>query len=746
MLEQMLDEMTYDGLANNSLPYHEYSAVNKLVSWVQQVRTDFHSYLLCSSLCLFSKIIMHLFYECDVQFTSMSINKQAARRPHPILAPSPATAARKTRELAATAATASTNNTNTVTAESLTVSGPDIGTLPVKKRVIPSASLQLVPFYSEVDSTLYKTPLLIALLGSFEKKSSFLSQRKPRPPRSGKFTEDEVDDLDRLVVKVYDVLGTAEYHHTVIIREYVIFLSELEEDYHNLAHKYFQPEDREWWAAHIKEVLVVQPKPQNKLKLFVSRKAIEQIVADGVASGVDPKPLVKMTTSPTPIATLADADASKKNDTATKEGESKKNKEPKTKPAAVGAPSDRLTAPKTNAALGSVKVPPNLSSKASQPSKESAPSSKVKGTKPESFPATAAPLAPVVTDKKPREGSAPSKKMAALASAPVPAATRAASSAAAAPAKAIASNASTKESKESAPNKATTAQGKPVAASAKVKPVAPTAKASVAPGTKSMKAVIPSPKATPGSAAFAAPAAAVTDLEITVEIMNISPPAHADTTQRVETNPDEEVVVANAIGGGDAADYNEDFEADSVAAGNAPANTATTAEEPQAKADNGNTVVVSTASEPVTSPPAVTVGVSTRGTTSAGAHAADYDEDFEEEASLENGTNVDDANTTDAVHSNADTYSYSNQDTTKSATEAGNNKDADARYYSDFEENSVGAASGVIIDDQSSYNNVGEEINGGDRPLSMIEAAQREFDEIGEDDGVFFNSVDDEDF
>lgn len=661
----------------------------------------------------------------------MSINKQTARRPHPILAPSPATAARKTRELAATNATASTNNTATVTAESLTVSGPDIGTLPVKKRVIPSASLQLVPFYSEVDSTLYKTPLLIALLGSFEKKSSFLSQRKPRPPRSGKFAEEEVDDLDRLVVKVYDVLGTAEYHHTVIIREYVIFLSELEEDYHNLAHKYFQPEDREWWAAHIKEVLVVQPKPQNKLKLFVSRKAIEQIVADGVASGVDPKPLIKMTTSPTPMVTLTtDASASKKNDSAIKEGDSKKNKEPKTKPAAVGAPSDRLTAPKTSAALGSVKVPPNLSSKANQPSKDSATSSKAKGPKAEAFPATAAPLAPVVTDKKPREGSAPSKKVAsaANATAPVPTPARAASPAAAAPAKAVASNSSTKDNKESAPKKATAADRKPVAASAKVKPVAPAAKATVVPGAKSMQAVIPSPNgSTASTAPFAAPTAAVADLEKTVEVMNISP----TEVQSVPANREEAGAVGNS-GGGDA-DYNEDFEADSVAGGNPAVNVAVTTEDLPFTENNVSAPEM---------PPAVASGVSARGTTGA----ADYDEDFEEEASLENGTNVDDANTTDAVLSNADTYSYSNQDATKSAAETGNNKDPDARYYSDFEENSVGAASGLIIDDQSSYNNVGEEIVGGDRPLSMIEAAQREFDEIGEDDGVFFNSVDDEDF
>jgi hypothetical protein len=34
-----MDEATYDGLMGNSIPYHEYIAVNKLVTWVQQVES-----------------------------------------------------------------------------------------------------------------------------------------------------------------------------------------------------------------------------------------------------------------------------------------------------------------------------------------------------------------------------------------------------------------------------------------------------------------------------------------------------------------------------------------------------------------------------------------------------------------------------------------------------------------------------------------------------------------------------------
>jgi hypothetical protein len=38
LLEQMVDEFTYDGIMQSSVPFHEYTAANKLVTWVQQVR------------------------------------------------------------------------------------------------------------------------------------------------------------------------------------------------------------------------------------------------------------------------------------------------------------------------------------------------------------------------------------------------------------------------------------------------------------------------------------------------------------------------------------------------------------------------------------------------------------------------------------------------------------------------------------------------------------------------------------
>jgi hypothetical protein len=34
----MVDEFTYDGIMHSSVPFHEYTAANKLVTWVQQVR------------------------------------------------------------------------------------------------------------------------------------------------------------------------------------------------------------------------------------------------------------------------------------------------------------------------------------------------------------------------------------------------------------------------------------------------------------------------------------------------------------------------------------------------------------------------------------------------------------------------------------------------------------------------------------------------------------------------------------
>ena len=38
ILEQLQDDFSYEGILSNELPFHEYTAVNKLVTWLQQVQ------------------------------------------------------------------------------------------------------------------------------------------------------------------------------------------------------------------------------------------------------------------------------------------------------------------------------------------------------------------------------------------------------------------------------------------------------------------------------------------------------------------------------------------------------------------------------------------------------------------------------------------------------------------------------------------------------------------------------------
>jgi len=264
ILAQLTDDASYDGLMSNTTPFQEYTAINKLVTWLQH-------------------------------FTTQSIALQSQRKTHAILSPSPDTAARKLREKRDAAKVALLAPGEVDISQLYTSADLNLDDLPSHQRVIPSGSLQLAPFYSEVDTTLYKAPLLIALLAAFERKGTGRTKHKPRPPRSSKNVElDEAGgEFDRLVVKVYDVTGSAEFQHTVIIREYAIFLAEMEENYHNLAHKYFQPEDRDWWAENIIRVLSIQPKPNDKIKVSISKKAIEQIISEGVASGVTPQKRLK---------------------------------------------------------------------------------------------------------------------------------------------------------------------------------------------------------------------------------------------------------------------------------------------------------------------------------------------------------------------------------------------------------------------------------------------------------------------
>jgi hypothetical protein len=604
----------------------------------------------------------------------------------------------------------------------------DLSALPIKKRVIPSASLQLAPFHSEVDSTLYKQPILIALLSTYDHKSG-RTKRKPRPPRSTKKPnfeeEEEAGPFDRVVVKVYDVTGSAEYLHTLIIREYELLLEDLDEAYHCRAHVYFQPTKPAWWATHIKSVLVIESQPKNKMKLKISRKAIEQLVADGVESGAPPKPLMKLKDLTVP---------------------------PKIASPGVTSP---LPSPGKSKPIASLSPP---RARAAAPAGDAAQASK---------PPLAKKAPPLVESSAAKAGGTGAGKPAKVASSKADPAVKPDASVNAKgvkPAPVVnssAKNASQNPTGGRSASPASAQRGTNTKAAPAVATSSHKAGASAKAGVKSAASIAISQKplsAADGASATAVPAAITSAKEVPQPL-----PVSEGAANAIET-------VEGGASDYPAQDgeYNEDFENGSqIEAAGAPASSA----------------VASRGGDSVKKP----------GT------AGEYDEDFEEEASAAGtaGTagTADDANTahtvntTGAVGSTAADTHASTQDSSVldgtrqeglniSSQRGGTNqaKDGEAqnRYYSDFEDNSVDNVSGAVVDDPSyaddpdfadssaprsnvsnhEHNGVNANEGGavaprgeGDRPLSAIEQAQREFDEIGEDDGVFFNSVDyDEEF
>ncbi len=832
ILSQMLDEATYDGLMSNAVPFQEYAAINKLVSWLQH-------------------------------FTTQSIAMQSQRKQHAILSPTQDPALRKLKEKRNAAKVALLAPGEVDISQLYTSFDADLSNLPSKKRVIPSGSLQLAPFYSEVDNTLYKAPLLIALLAAFERKGTGRTKWKPRPPRSTKnisdFEEDELE-FDRLVVKVYDVTGSAEFQHTVIIREYVIWLAELDESYHDLAHKYFQPEDRDWWAENIIKILNVQPKPNDKLKISISKKAIEQIVSEGVASGVLPPKRIKHKPEPvlqksTPAASAVAPSAAKKRDPLT----SKLKKSPSVEQ------SSTVRAPVSSSAGARAKMLPQAPKSAPESKK---PFSQPK-LEPVKAPSAVAKALPVKSDP-PLQKTVPARLVS-------PPATKAAVSVK--PASSATSvkttTASVKTSSASNPSVSAKALMKPVATGKSTK-AAPTANASKAPesiaGEYASKLAHDTVQENSASVDVAdnvkpiAEVAAVVDSSPALDTVS-----GAEKVEEEETGVEYDEDFASVDAAGDAladvaikdsmeeANYAEDFDEPEPPTAAEPAeaemtgyedeefvaeDTATKQQEEPSSSDivpqpaeekqeaevvpiestkldssgvsplesntphNGEATADANAeygdeefeaepevqlsapepsalqldplaleeeedvrsvqadTEPVQreSPPQESMSISTKEPmqsvprdvaapitphpvpdlsavsdsnkeeTRAGVidGAEEYGEDFDENSAYTGGANG---------HGNA---ALSAQDASDPAPSAVSIKEKDNQYYSDFEENSVGAASGVILDNNQSISPVEVDMNDPNRPLSAIEAAQREFDEVGEEDGVFFDSVDEE--
>lgn len=189
---------------------------------------------------------------------------------------------------------------------------PNTRTRPVSRVALSRTGIDLAPFHSEVVTTIYKYPLLIALLTSSKKivgKSTDSSTQFPIMPLNSRSNDEDRQILhtpsgsleqpsvygsrsgspskkggafDRLIVKVYDVIGCSESVINVTVREFTTYREELNEKYQGHASRHFNPEDRDWWSAQIKHLVRVQLKRNGQLHMTISKKAIEDMVVAAI--------------------------------------------------------------------------------------------------------------------------------------------------------------------------------------------------------------------------------------------------------------------------------------------------------------------------------------------------------------------------------------------------------------------------------------------------------------------------------
>lgn len=170
----------------------------------------------------------------------------------------------------------------------------------VSRSTLTKQGIEVTPFHTEVATNIYKYPLLLALLtstrlapptpkGRLMASSSLASRsRDPddysdgfdleQPSMYGSRSSGPKLTFDRLVVKVYDVMGCAEYLINANISEYVAFRAELDAKYDNNAFRHFHPEDREWWATNIRHLIRVQLKRNGQLHMTISKTSIDEVV------------------------------------------------------------------------------------------------------------------------------------------------------------------------------------------------------------------------------------------------------------------------------------------------------------------------------------------------------------------------------------------------------------------------------------------------------------------------------------
>jgi hypothetical protein len=151
---------------------------------------------------------------------------------------------------------------------------PDvIESLPKGKKVaVPKVPTDLCPFHKEMIEGKFKNAILLALLTTPEAIS------------------EEPSDYDnlRVVVKVYDIVLSAEAICNLNMREHILLREELCKKYSISVQQYFAPTDLTWWRKNIQHVMSLKYSSDGVMKLKISQKMIEELIVSRMNSdGID---------------------------------------------------------------------------------------------------------------------------------------------------------------------------------------------------------------------------------------------------------------------------------------------------------------------------------------------------------------------------------------------------------------------------------------------------------------------------
>lgn len=192
---------------------------------------------------------------------------------------------------------------------------------PISRSVLLKSGMEITPYYTEVVTGIYKYPLLIALLASADQRSKMKKDKhmdaltKPTLATASKSrdeydhspsgggssskhqlqssiytnTEEEDESFDRLVIKVFDVIGHSECVIYAPIHEYMLFRDELQSKYEGNISQFYQPNTKQWWSNNIRYLIRVQLKRNGLLHMTISKKLIEEVVISAMKKSEDMK-------------------------------------------------------------------------------------------------------------------------------------------------------------------------------------------------------------------------------------------------------------------------------------------------------------------------------------------------------------------------------------------------------------------------------------------------------------------------